>query len=150
MRDGRVQGCGVRLVGGEARAPVSSWFDVSVNVFGADTAIAQSIVYEMKISGPEGDSVPTIAPVETTWIHIGEATTRRGENAERKSSLVYTVSVEDAIALFETVARGDSVTLGIKRWGQAEEVLYTGIPFMVDETREHMSACLEAMASEGE
>lgn len=142
MRDGQVQGCGLRFTGGEAQSPVSSWFDVSLNVFRQGIAIAQSIGYEIRRSEVEGDSRPTMAPVESTWLRAGGRTARRGENMERNGSLVYTLVPDDVVEVFEAVAKGEPVTLGIKRWGEPIDRVYTGRAVMDGESRHRIGACL--------
>src|SRR5687768_8618807 len=54
VRDGRVQGCGLRLTGGEPGKQASSWFDVSFNLFRRGFGLAQSIAYEITRSDYEG------------------------------------------------------------------------------------------------
>jgi hypothetical protein len=141
-RDGQVAGCGLRFTGGEARSPVSSWFDVSLNVFRRGIAIAQSIAYDIRRSELEGDTVPAIAPVESTWLRPGEGIARRGENSERTASLIYTLVPDDAVEVFEAVAKGEPVTVAIKRWTEPSETIYTGPASMDDQSRRDMSACL--------
>ena len=142
-REGRVQGCGLRLTGGEPGTPASSWFDVSFNVFARGTGIAQSFAYEIKRSeGYEGDSRPAKVPVRSTWVRAGEGSTRRGENTEPRDSLVYTLLVEDVLALFEAVAQSRAVTLGVRRWGQPSDAVYSGTPVISEESRTEVSACL--------
>jgi hypothetical protein len=148
VRDGQVQGCGMRFTGGEARSPVSSWFDVSINVFRRGIGIAQSIAYEIRRSEVEGDSRPTIAPVESTWVRAGERTARRGENTARNGSLVYTLVSDDVVDVFEAVARDEPVTLGIKRWGEASDIVYMGRAMMNDESRHQIGACLVELLRE--
>jgi len=147
-RDGQVEGCGLRFTGGEARSPVSSWFDVSLNVFRHGVAIAQSLAYDMRRSERDGDSVPAIAPVESTWLRAGEGIARRGENPERTRSLIYTLVPDEAIDVFEAVAKGEPLSVGIKRWTEPSEAVYTGLASMDDEARQNMSACLAELLQE--
>jgi hypothetical protein len=148
MRDGQVQGCGLRFTGGEARSPVSSWFDVSLNVFRRGIAIAQSIAYEIRRSEVGGDSRPTIAPVESTWVRAGERIARRGENMERNGALVYTLVSDDVVEVFEAVAKGEPVTFGIKRWGEPTDIVYMGQAIMDAESRHQIGACLGELLQE--
>jgi hypothetical protein len=148
VRDGQVQGCGLRFTGGDARAPVSTWFDVSLNVFRRGIAIAQSIAYAIRRSEVEGDSRPTIAPVESTWVRAGERTARRGENMERKGALVYTLVSDDVVDVFEAVAKGEPVTLGMKRWGEPTDIVYTGRAVIDGESRHQIGACLTELLQE--
>src|SRR5215213_993261 len=95
-RQGKVQGCGLRLTGGDPKPAASAWFDVSFNVFRRGIGLAQSFVYEMKRSGYEGESRPARAPVQSTWLKAAEeASARLGENTERRESLVYTLLIDD-------------------------------------------------------
>lgn len=149
MKDGAVQGCGLRLTGGEPSATgASSWFDVSFNVFRRDVALAQSIAYEIKHSEYEGDSRPARVAVQSTWLRAPVGGTRLGENTERRESLIFTLLMEDALSLFEAVATGQPVTLGIKRWGQRVDSVYTGTPAVSAESRGVIGNCLAALVPE--
>ena len=146
VRNGQVQGCGLRLTGGEPGKQASSWFDVSFNLFRSGPGLAQSIAYEIKRSEYAGDSRPTQVPVQSTWLKVHDGAARLGENTERRDTLVYTLLMDDVLALFEAVANGDPVTLGIKRWGQRTDVVYTGAPLISSDSRDRMSTCLAGLA----
>lgn len=149
MRQGVVQGCGVRLTGGEPDPAVSSWFDVSFNVFRRGFGLAQSIAYEMKPSGYEGEGRPATVPVQSTWLKAAdEGNTRRGENTERRESLVYRLLADDVLALFEAVASDRPITLGIRQWGQRADVVYTGTPDLSADSRRQIGACLAQLIFE--
>jgi hypothetical protein len=144
-RDGRVQGCGVRLTGGEPAAQVSSWFDVSFNLFRPGFGLAQSIAYEIRRSA-DGESRPQKVPVRSTWLRASEGSTRVGENTERRDSLVYTLLADDVLALFEALASEQPLTVGIKRWTQRADSVYVARPLLNGDSRERISACLAALA----
>lgn len=146
VRDGRVQGCGLRLTGGDPGKQTSSWFDVSFNVFRRGPGLAQSIAYEIRRSEYEGDSRPARVPVQSTWLRVSDGATRLGENTERRDTLVYTLLMDDVLALFEAVANGEAVTLGIKRWDQRTDAVYTASPQLSTDSRHRMSACLADLA----
>ena len=148
-RQGEVQGCGVRLTGGEPKAAASAWFDVSFNVFRRGIGLAQSFVYEMKRSGYEGEGRPARMLVQSTWLKAAdEASARLGENTERRDSLVYTLLIDDVLSLFEAVGRGRPVMLGIRQWGQRVDAVYSGVPEIGDGARQQITACLAALARE--
>ena len=142
VRDGQVQGCGLRLTGGVAGREASSWFDVSVSVFGAGGGLVQAVVYELRRSEYEGEARPERVPVRSAWVRAGEGATRRGENVERRDTLVYRLLAEDALALFEALAEGRSITVGIRRWGEREDSVYTGAPMLDESARAEVGACL--------
>ncbi len=146
VRDGKVQGCGLRLTGGEPGKQASSWFDVSFNVFRRGFGLAQSIAYEIRRSEYEGDSRPAKVPVQSTWLKVSDGAARLGENTDRRDTLVYMLVIDDVLALFEAVANGDPVTLGIKRWDQRADAVYTGAPLITSDSRSRMSACLAELA----
>lgn len=141
-RDGQVRGCGLRLTGGEAAKPVSSWFDVSFNVFASGVGIAQSVAYELRRSEYDGESRPARVPVRSTWIKAAEGSTRRGENSERRETLVYTLLAEDVLELFEAVAEGRTISVGIRPWGEAADSVHTGAPVLDEAARDEVNACL--------
>jgi hypothetical protein len=142
QRDGAVHGCGVRLTGGEASASgASTWFDVSFNVFRRGVALAQSIAYEIRKSGA-GVSRPARVPVQSTWLRATGANAKLGENIERRDTLVYPLVLDDALSLFEAVASGRVVSVGIKRFGQPSDTVYTGAPELTAEARAQIGECL--------
>ena len=141
-REGTVQGCGLRLTGGETGRPASSWFDVSFNVFGRGIGLAQSIAYELTRSEYDGEARPARVPVRSTWVQAEAGSPRRGENLERRETLVYTLLAEDVLALFEAAARNRSVTLGIRRWGEPEDAVYRATLELDERARSELHACL--------
>lgn len=141
-REGQVQGCGLRLTGGVAGREASSWFDVSVSVFGAGGGLVQAVVYELRRSDYDGEARPQRVPVRSTWVRVGEGSTRRGENVERRDTLVYRMLAEDALAVFEALAEGRSITVGIRGWDEPEDSVYTGAPVLDEPARAEVGACL--------
>lgn len=145
VREGVVNGCGVRLTGGQPGTPASSWFDVSFNVFRRGIAIVQSIAYEIARSEYDGESRPATVPVQSTWLTATDTNARLGENTERRGALVYRMLVDDALALFEAVATGQAVTLGIRRWGERIDSVYTATAVLDADSRRKVGACLAAL-----
>jgi hypothetical protein len=79
---------------------------------------------------------------------VDERSVRLGENTERRESLVYRLVIDDVLALFEAVARGRPVTLGIRQWGQRVDAVYTGTPILTADSRRQITACLAGLAFE--
>jgi len=148
LREGKVHGCGVRLTGGAAGKAASSWFDVSFNVFRRGLGIAQSIAYEIRRSEFEGDSRPAMVPVQSTWLKAAEGGARLGENTERRNTLIYTMVMDDVLNLFEALAKGEAIAIGIKHWGQRVDAVYTGAPVLSIDSRQRISSCLEDLGRE--
>jgi hypothetical protein len=146
VRGGAVHGCGIRLTLGQPDRPASAWFDVSFNVFRRGIALVQSIAYEIRRSEFDGESRPALVPVQSTWVAAAATNARVGENSERRDALVYRVLADDALALFEAVATGRHVTLGIKRWGERVDSVYTAAAFLEADARQKIGACLGALA----
>lgn len=143
-RGGAIEGCGVRLTGGEPGRAVSVWFDVSFNLFASGPGIAQAMAYEIRRS-EEGESAPALVPLQRTWLAPATRSTRLGENVERSYSLVYTLLEEDVLALFEAVGNGEPVTLGIRPWGQPADSVYTAVPVVAAEGRSRIGECLAGL-----
>ena len=147
LRDGAVHGCGVRLTGGEPGAALSAWFDVSFNVFRRGPAIAQSIAYEIRRS-ENGEARPARVPVQRTWLKATEGSARMGENTERRDALVYTLLVDDVLALFEAIASAQPLALGVRHWGHEMDSVYTATPTLDAESRKRIGTCLASLAFE--
>ena len=142
-REGAIQGCGARLTGGEtAPAGSSAWFDVSFNVFRGGYALAQSYAYEFRRSEYDGEARPARVPVQSAWLKAPHAAARLGENTERRDTLVYSLVLDEAIALFEALAAGEPVTIGIKRWDRRIASVYAGTPALSEEGRQRIADCL--------
>ena len=142
-RAGAVEGCGARLTGGRAApAATSAWFDVSFNVFRGGVALAQSYAYELKRSDYDGEARPSRVQVQSAWLKGPQRSARLGENMERRDTLVYSLALDDAVALFEALAAGETVTIGIKRWDERAAVVYAGRPELSEEGRRLMADCL--------
>ena len=138
-----VQGCGARLTGGRAApAAASAWFDVSFNVFRGGVALAQSYAYELKRSDYDGEARPARVQLQSAWLKGPQRSARLGENIERRDTLVYALVLDDAVALFEALAAGETLTVGIKRWDERAAVVYTGRPELSEEGRRRMADCL--------
>lgn len=146
--EGAVQGCGLRLTGGEPATPASSWFDVSVNLFRRGVGLAQSIAYEIRPSELDGESRPALVPVRSTWVKTTQASARLGESIERGDTLIYTLLADDVLAVFEAVATGQPLMLGIRRWGEPMDTVYTGTPILSVDSRSEISTCLAGLTLE--
>lgn len=143
-RDGTVQGCGARLTGGEtAFSTGSAWFDVSFNVFRNGYALAQSYAYELRSSAAyDSDARPARVPVQSAWLKAPQGSPRVAENPERSDTLIWRLLLDDAVALFQALASGDTITVGIKRWDQPIASVYAGTPALTDEDRRALAECL--------
>ncbi len=142
------RGCGVRVTGGrtEPKGP-SSWFDASFNVYRQGPALVQAIGYE--IAPPEFDeqTPPERVAIQRAWLKVEDATgtTRLGENAYVRDSLVYALTMDEAVALFAGLAKGKRFAIGVRRWGQREETVYVGTPQLDDEQRRELGTCLAGL-----
>ena len=142
-RAGAVQGCGARLTGGRAApAATSAWFDVSFNVFRGGMALAQSYAYELKRSDYDGEARPARVAVQSAWLKGPQRPARLGENTERRDTLVYSLALDDAVALLRALADGETVTIGIKRWDERAAVIYAGKPALSEDGRRRIADCL--------
>jgi hypothetical protein len=64
------------------------------------------------------------------------------ENPERSDTLIWRLLLDDAVALFQALASGDTITVGIKRWDQPIASVYAGTPALTDEDRRALAECL--------
>jgi hypothetical protein len=84
--------------------------------------------------------------LQSMWMKTADTGARLGENGERRDTLVYALRLEDAAALFQAVAQTDPITVGVKRWGERSDTVYSGRPHMPQDARERLAACLDAIA----
>ena len=85
-------------------------------------------------------------PVQSTWLKAREGSATLGENAERTDSLVYPIPMEHALLLFEFLANGAPLTIGVKPWGQRTDSVYSGVPVLRQESRDRIAECLASLA----
>ena len=149
-RDGRVEGCGVRLTGGDAPAAgPSRWLDVSLNVFRRGVGVVQAITYEMPRSRYDSESRPERVGIQRVWLKPDEeaGSTRLGENTEARDTLVYTVTLDEAAGLFRSVAGGRRLQVGLRAWGRPRETVYAGSVEMDENTRAQLETCMAALVN---
>lgn len=150
-RDGAVEGCGLRLTGGEATSGDNSlWVDLSVNVYRRGIALVQAIAYEIDVPRYEPkDTPPQRVPVQRAWVkpQAAERSTRLGENVDVRETLVYRITFEDATALFEAVASEQPVAVGVRPWGRPRETIVSGPVTLRGDTRARIADCLTALVN---
>ena len=149
-RDGAVQGCGVRVTGGQAAARAHSlWLDVSVNVYRQGVALVQAIAYEIQPPRYEPETRPERIAVQRAWIKPEDAagSTRLGETTEMRDALVYRVTLDDATAVFEALAAGRPLAIGIRGWGRPREAVVGGPVALSDDTRARIADCFSALVN---
>lgn len=145
-REGAVNGCGVRLTGGAVGAGgPSTWFDVSFNVFRHGIALAQATAFEIRRADFTGESPTARVPLQSAWLRTANGNATLGENNERADTLVYPLRDEAVFELFDAVARGQTLSVGVQRWGDRVDAVYSGAPVLTDQTREQIGECLEKL-----
>jgi hypothetical protein len=143
-----MEGCGVRLNGGRVNVKRASyWFDVSVNVYAAGHALVQAIQYSIDPPAFDVRTPPERTMLQSAWIRVDRrvANTRMGENRERRDAVIYAIDLEEARALFEGLAHGQAIAIGIKRWGDPEAAVYVGTPELNGDTLSDLGSCLDAL-----
>jgi hypothetical protein len=152
VRSGVINGCGVRLLGGEF-GPVEpiAWFDVSFNIYAQGIGMIKALSYDVRIeemkSGKRGPAVP----VQGAWIKVdGSMATRplKGiSSGEDLGSIVYAASADDVFPLFFGLLEGKQFMVAIQRKGQSGERIYAGAPTLDEADAKRISSCLNELAS---
>ena len=146
-REGSVIGCGIRVTGGQSELRRASlWFDVSVNIFRRGIAIAQAVAYELPQSPGTGESRPARVPVQSASIGINAGSAKLGESRERQDSLVYTLTIDEAISLFDAVGRGSPLRVGVKRWTERTASVHVGPAPLDTDARARIADCVARIA----
>ena len=146
----QIQGCGVRVTAGRAAQKSKSlWMDLSFNVYASGVALVQAIAYEMPPSTYEGEAKPRRLSVQRAWVKPRDesGTTRLGENTEARDTLIYALTLEDAIRLFGAVAAAEPLAIGMRPWGEPREWLFEGIAELPDGARAEIATCLAALVN---
>ena len=149
-RAGRTEACGIRITGGSAGPKAASvWVDLSVNVWASGAALVQAIAYEMPPSTYDKETRPVRVPIQRAWVKPRDApgSTRLGENLEARDGLVYRITLDDATRLFEAIATGKPLAIGMRPWGVRREWVFEGAAQLSGAARDSLRACLGALVN---
>ena len=147
MKDGVVNGCGIRIValrpmGGRVVMAI----DVSINVYASGAAIFQAGTYDAELpvgSSKKGEPLP----VASAWIKAQGAVAtkpvgRSSMAAADKVSLIYVTELESALAVFRAQARGEPVQVSVTRRGSDIGSIFAGPVTLDASERAQLGACL--------
>jgi hypothetical protein len=155
VREGAVNGCGVRLFGGQAgTVGAVPYFDVSFNLWRNGAGMVKAISYDLRVEELAAGKRPVGLPISSAWIKTaGAAATQplKGVQAgEDKGSILYAASAESVILLFRGLSERSVFMVGVKRTGQASERIFSGRPQLADNDREQVRSCLQELMSAGD
>lgn len=154
MKDGAVNGCGLRIIGGGQRANSETFdmFDVSINLYREAGAMVKLVAYSTTVAELKSSKgrEPATTKVTSGWIKAeGSAATDPGQSTATpgsdQNSLLYRTSVDSAIAIFKANIESAPVTIGLRRQGVSTERVYYGKIAMSKEETEQHRACLSEM-----
>ena len=154
MKDGNVNGCGVRLIvvvspplPSAAPVPV---YDLSFNTFLPGYCVVKgssSDVPSSKTDGAPDFSKERGIPLTTFWLKAKNkpATspltgTLKGE---KPGSILYKADIDAVLPLFAVAAKGETILVGTKRQGENFERIFTGAIAMPVNEIEEVIQCLD-------
>jgi hypothetical protein len=147
---GKTEGCGIRITGGRpASRGRSIWIDVSLNVYTNGAGVVQAIAYALAPSAYEGENRPERVSMQRAWVKPREsiASTRLGENVEARDSVVYAVTLDEAGRLFQAVATGQALVIGLRAWDEPREWTFSGTAELTGDARADIGACLASLVN---
>ncbi len=138
MKEGNVQGCGVRLVGVRPPPAISSekanWqvIDVSFNLSLPGMATIKLSSYDSTPSELKANVKPRMVYVERGWLKAPSAVGTNpmpGTNyfrGEDPNAVLYVTSVDSVLSLFKAQAENQTIHIGIRRKGENFERIFAG------------------------
>lgn len=151
MKDGRVSGCGVRLIGlvSPATNNPAIGFDVSFNLdfegFGFVKGGGLRVYYDG--TGRAIQERKVIKPIKL-WIRApGHAATmpaggRVFDGQDPPQMIMYATSIDSSAALFLAVSQRRSVQVGVHFLGEATERVFYGVAVLSESESGQLGACI--------
>lgn len=162
MKDGKVDGCGVRIIGMEETTSMDarvSNFDVSFALYANGIAGLKGLALDdvsMRDVAKAKAAGKTLSlkyvPLESFWIKspVNSATTPiNGKvlSGENRLSLLYVASFPLVAELFQPVFDQTTIQVGIKRKSDKVGYIYFGVPMMSKEELKQLSMCIDEFKS---
>jgi hypothetical protein len=149
LKEGNIQGCGVRLFSVQLDAVGStgkSW-DVSFSYWTNGLAVAKGLAYDIDVRELKAGKKPRNARLEQFSIKAPNVSaTRPRENrilsGEEAGSIMYVIDLGTALDLFKAIAAKETFTVSIRRPEERTDRLYFGIPALTDTEREQLMNCV--------
>lgn len=156
MKDGKLDGCGVRLVGINASpSPTAIWqiIDISFNIMAPGMATVKLSTHNTTMAAMKSGAKPSYLYVERGWIKaenknattpLPGSTFIRGED---KNSVLYVTSVESIFELFNAEQDRQQIYVGIRRRGDTFESIYSGRLALSPQESGEVGKCLKEFLS---
>ena len=155
MKDGEVNGCGIRIIGGRPtiNGAVWEWFDVSINVYEHGGGLVKIVSYD--VDEPKmraGGLKPKPLPVRSGWLKAAGksgTTPAKGKSAvaDDGASLMYGSDLDRTMPLFSAYFQRETVSIGVRRVGDKTETIYSGVVTMDDNEDQQLRSCLRDLVA---
>ena len=144
LRDGAVNGCGIRMIAVEVADNLSTEAsEVSINVYDRGRAIVKAIAYAPLV---QGDRVPKTLKVNAAWARApgSNATRALGQTGygDDKRSLLYATDLGGALAILQAQIQGKPVQVSVQREGEKSYRILSGVVLMTRQEQEQLQVCV--------
>lgn len=153
MKDGAVNGCGLRIIGGNPSqtSAIVNMFDVSINVYRSEGAMVKIVSYSTTVAELQTNKPPKTIKVKSGWLKTpGEKATDPGVNpavsGDDPNSILYRTSIDSAISIFTAYARQQPISVGIFRAADTSERVYYGRINMSSQEMEQHRSCIQELS----
>lgn len=153
MKDGKADGCGIRLISirSDPAGNTGTAWDVSFNFWRSGLATVKGLSYNIDVRAVSAGKKPTNASLAQFWIKApATIATRPLDNkfhpGEDPGSIIYAVPLDTAIDLFKATVDKQRLTVGIRRTGERGERLYFGEVALTKAEREQVLQCISDVA----
>jgi hypothetical protein len=149
MKDGEVNGCGLRIMGGSPSGGGRPLFaDASVNFYVAGHTLVKVAMFEVT-NQQSGRASPRRIPVQSGWLKApaSSATPVLGNamKGEDGASLLYGTEFAPALAVVEAHLDNQPIQIGVRRVDATTETIYAGRIRLEPSEREQFVGCWETL-----
>lgn len=147
LRDGAVNGCGIRIIAVEVADNLSTEAsEVSVNLYDGGRAVVKAIAYAPLARGNQ--SVKTLK-VKSAWARAPGSTATRalGQTSygDDNRSLLYATELMGALAILQAQVEGKPVQISVQREREERYRVLSGVVPLSLPEQEQLKACISEL-----
>ncbi|MFO1311560.1 MAG: hypothetical protein U1F41_05775 [Burkholderiales bacterium] len=155
MKEGEVEGCGMRIIGGRptAKADEWEWFDVSINVYSNGGGLVKIVSYDINAPKMQATGAkPKPLKVRSGWLKApGKSGTTpidgKSAVADDGVSLLYGTDLDRTMPMFQAYFQNETISVAVRRASQPTETVYSGVIEMDAAEDKQIRGCLSELVS---
>lgn len=152
MKQGKLEGCGIRFIG-VLLAPnlkTGRGLDTSVNIWTTGMAAAKGLSYDIDVAALRAGGKTNRAPINSFWIKAPDSNATsplegRINDSDDAGGKIYLIAFDSALPIFRAVIEEKSLMFGVGRQNETGEKIYFGVAKLSKAELEQITQCLREM-----